>query len=136
MLAIACRAASATRAGIEYASDYYLMPLPATIVPSEILDTYLKPVWEQTPVLEPIHRYNDKGELEKIAEGFELTETVTGQTDSNTISWDELCAVIRSIKHAQAIDTALNKRLKKAKKAIGDLTRPRSGYKCITTLEQ
>jgi len=36
------RAASTTRAGIKHASDYYLMPLPATIVPPEVLDTYLK----------------------------------------------------------------------------------------------
>lgn len=34
-------AASTTRAGIEHTSDYYLMPLPATIVPPEVLDTYL-----------------------------------------------------------------------------------------------
>ena len=43
--------------------------------------------------------------------------------------------VIRSIKYAEAIEAALNKRLKKAKKAIADLTRSRSGYKCITTLD-
>ncbi|MDM8559097.1 hypothetical protein [Candidatus Parabeggiatoa sp. HSG14] len=29
----------------------------------------------------------------------------------------------------------MNKRLKKAKKEIADLTRPRSGYKCLTTLK-
>lgn len=41
--------------------------------------------------------------------------------------------MIRSIKHAQ--EKSLHKRLKQAKTAIADLTRPRSGYKCITTLE-
>jgi transposase len=128
-------AASATRAGIEHASDYYLMPLPATIVPNEVLDTYLKPVLDQIEVLEPICRYNNNGELEEIAEGFELTETVTGQTDGETISWSERRLVIRSIKYADAQEKALNKRLKKAKTAIADLTRPRSGYKCITTLD-
>jgi transposase len=30
-------AASGTRAGIEHASDYYLMPIPAIIVPPEVL---------------------------------------------------------------------------------------------------
>jgi len=118
----------ATRAGIEHASDYYLMPLPATIVPNEVLDTYLKPVLDQIEVLEPICRYNNNGELEEIAEGFELTETVTGQTDGETISWSERRLVIRSIKYADAQEKALNKRLKKAKTAIADLTRPRICY--------
>jgi len=121
-------AAITTRAGIETAKDYYLMPLPASIIPPEILDTYLKPVWEQTQVLEPICRYNDNGELEEIAQGFELTEIITGQTDGETISWSERRLVIRSIKYASAQEKALNKRLKKAKKAIADLTRSRSGY--------
>jgi transposase len=129
-------AAIATRAGIEHASDYYLMPLPATIVVSpEVLDTYLKPVWDQVQVLEPICRYNDFGSLVEIAEGFELTETVTGQTDDETISWSERRLIIRSIKYAEAQERALNKRLKKAKKAIADRSRSRSGYKCITTLD-
>ena len=128
-------AASSTRAGIEHASDYYLMPLPATIVPNEVLDTYLKPVWGQIQVFEPICRYNNLGERVEIAEGFELSETVTGQTDGETISWSERRLVIRSIKYASAQEKSLNKRLKKAKKAIADLTRSRSGYKCITTLD-
>ena len=128
-------AASGIRAGIEYARDYYLTPLPATIIPIEVLDTYLKPVWEQTQDLEPIYRCNKKGEIDKIAEGFELTEIVTGLPSGKTRSWSELCTVIRSIKYALAIDTALHQRLKQAKKAIADLTRPLSSYKCITTLD-
>jgi transposase len=120
-------AASRIRAGIKKAKDYYLMPLPATIVTEEVLDTYLKPVWEQTQSLEPIHRCNAKGELETIAEGFELTETVTGRTDFNLISWSERRLVIRSIQYAEAQEKALHKRLKKAKTAIADLIRPRSG---------
>jgi transposase len=128
-------AAISIRTAIKKALDYYLMPLPATIITEEILDTYLKPVWEQTQTLEPIYRCNEKGEQIQIAEGFEVTETVTGQIDGETISWEERRLVIRSIKHAEAQEKALNERLEKAKKAIADLTRPRSGYKCITTLD-
>jgi transposase len=125
--------ASSIRAGIQKALDFYLMPLPATIVSVEVLDTYLKPVWEQTQTLEPVYRCNEKGKQILIAEGFELTETVTGQTDLDPISWEERRLVIRSIKHALSQEQALRKRLKKAKTAIADLTRPRSGYKCITS---
>lgn len=125
--------ASSIRASIQYASDYYLMPLPATIISAEILDTYLKPVGSH-PNIEPIYRMNDFGEVQEIAQGFEVIETVTGQVDGETISWSERRLVIGSIKHAQSQEKALNKRLEKAKTALADLTRPRSGYKCITTL--
>ena len=98
------------------------------------MDTYLKPVLDQSKVLDPICRYNNKGFVPEIAQGFELIETVTGETEGETISWEERRLVIRSINYAEAQEKALNKRLKKAKKDIADLTRPRSGYKCITTL--
>ena len=128
-------AASTTRAGIEQASDYYLMPLPATIVPSEVLDTYLKTLDSPTKVIEPIYRIDDNGGVEEIAQGFEINEMITANTDDETISWSERRLVIRSIHYAQAQEKSLNKRLKKAKTVIYDLTRPRSGYKCITRLD-
>jgi transposase len=127
-------AAGSIRAGIKEANDHYLMPLPTTIVPREILELYLKPVWEQTQTLEPIYRCNRKGESENIAEGFEITELVTEKTDGKTVIWEERRLVIRSIKHAESQERSLNKRLKLAKKSITDLTRSRSGYKCIKTL--
>ena len=55
--------------------------------------------------------------------------------DGKTISWIERRLVIRSINYAQAQEKSLNKRLNKAKTAIADLTRSRSGYKCLTTLD-
>jgi len=128
-------AASTTRAGIEHALDYYLMPLPATIVTSEVLDTYLKTLESPTKMIEPIYRLDDNGGVEEIAQGFEITELITAKTDDETISWSERRLVIRSIHYAQAQEKSLNKRLKKAKTVIADLTRPRSGYKCITTLD-
>jgi len=46
-------AANSSRTGIEEANDYYLMPLPATIVTKEGLDIDLKPVCSPTQTLEP-----------------------------------------------------------------------------------
>jgi len=128
-------AAISIRASIENANDYYLMPLPATIVSTEVLDNYLTPASRKT--IEPIYRYNDhyNSQSEQIAEGFELTEINTGETDNETISWSERRLVIRSYQHAKAEEKSLYKRLKKAKFAINDLIRPRSGYKCIRTLD-
>lgn len=128
-------AALAIRTKIENANDYYLMPLPASIISTDLLDTYLKPVWGQTQTLEPIYREQPNGEIKKIAEGFERNETLFTQLDGQTISWSERRLVIRSIKHAETQEKALHQRLKKAKTAIADLTRPRRGYKCITTLD-
>lgn len=127
--------ASSIRASIKKANDYYLMPLPATIASTEVLDTYLTPVGSPKPTIEPIYHTNDNGEVQEIAQGFEVIETVTGFLSGETISWSERRLVIRSITHAQSQEKALNKRLKKAKTAIAALTRPRSGYKCITTLD-
>jgi transposase len=128
-------AASSIRAGIEDSHDYYLMPLPATIVTPEVLDTYLASDCLSSQTIEPIYRCDDNGFVSKIADGFELTETVTGEIDGKTIAWLERRLVIRSLKYAEAQKEALHKRLNKAKTAIADLTRPRSGYKCITTLD-
>jgi transposase len=127
--------ASSIRASIKKANDYYLMPLSTTIASAEVLDTYLTPVDSPSPTIEPIYRMNDNGEVQEIAQGFEINETVTGETDGETRTWTERRLVIRSFKHAAAQEKALNKRLKKAKKEIANLTRPRSGYKCITTLD-
>lgn len=127
-------AAIGTRAAIEHAHDYYLMPLPATIITPEVLDRYLQ-VGSYNQIIEPIYRFHNDGEAQEMAQGFEIIETVTGQVYGETISWQERRLVIRSINYAQAQKNSLNKRLKKAKKEISDLTRPRSGYKCITILD-
>ena len=116
--------ASSIRANIKKANDYYLMPLPATIASPEVLDAYLTPIGSSSRIIEPIYRFHDNGELEKIAQGFEINETVTGFVSGETISWSELCTVICSIKHAETQEKALNKRLKKAKTTIANLTRP------------
>jgi len=124
-------AANRTRAAIENSHDFYLMPLPATIITPKILDSYLASATNQT--IKPIFRDND--EAQEIAKGFEITEAVTGKIDDKTICWQERRLVIRSINYAKAQEKSLNKRLKKAKQEIADLTRSRSGYKCITTLD-
>ena len=106
-------AAIGTRASISSAHDYYLMPLPATIVTPEVLDSYLNTVESNNQTIEPIYRINNKGENEEIAQGFELTETLTCQVESETtsedetITWTERRLVIRSLNYAQAQEKSL-----------------------------
>jgi hypothetical protein len=106
--------ASSIRARIEYASDYYLMPLPATIASHEVLDAYLTPVDSPSPTIEPIYHMNDNGEMWEIAQGFEINETVTGEVDGETISWTERRLVVCSVKYKGCISffTIMTKRSK------------------------
>lgn len=69
-------AAVQTRASIQDNKDYYLMPLPTTIVSQDVLDTYLKPVWDENQALTGIYRESANGSTQKIAEGFECRETI------------------------------------------------------------
>jgi transposase len=128
-------AAISNRASIENANDYYLMPLPTTIVSNKVLDSYLIPAYSKN--IEPIYRFSDNynSESQQIAEGFELTEIKTREIDGKPISWTERRLIIRSIQHAEAEEKSLYKRLEKAKLAINNLIRPRSGYKCIKALD-
>lgn len=128
-------AASGIRAAVEHANDYYLMPLPATMITPAVLDSYLQTVGSPNQTIEPIYRFERDGDVLEIAQGFEIIEIVTGQVDDKTISWQERRLVIRSINYAQAQEKSLNKRLKKAKQEIANLTRPLRYYKCITTLD-
>ena len=109
-------AASGTRAVVEDANDFYLMPLSATIATPKILDNYLNTAETTNQIIEPIYRFYDNNESKEIAKGFEITEVVTGKVDDKTISWQERRLIICSINYAQSQEKSLNKRLKKAKK--------------------
>lgn len=128
-------AASKIRVAIKRANDFYLMPLPATIITAEILESYLQTIDSDNKTIEPIYRFNDNGQAKEIAQGFEIIDLMSSKVGNETISWSERRLVIRSISYAKAQEKSLNKRLKKAKKEMAGLTRRRSGYKCITTLE-
>lgn len=58
-------------------------------------------------MIEPIYRIDDNRGVEEIAQGFEITKIVTGQTDNETISWSELRLVIRSINNIDAFKSTI-----------------------------
>lgn len=125
-------AARQTRALIQDGNDYYLMPLPATIIYS--LDTYLRPVLAGNQSLTPIYRKQLDGSQIKIAEGYEQTESITIELKGKTIAWDERCLIVRSPQHAAAQEATLVDNLAKAEAKIADLTSRRRGKKRITRL--
>lgn len=127
-------AAEATRASIADNNDYYLMPLPGTIVSTEVLDTYLEPFLEGKQALTDIYRDLANGSRQKIAEGYELIETRTVELDEEIVTWSERRLIVRSFKHAMAQEASLRKRLTKAEAAIAELSVRRQGKKRHSSL--
>lgn len=129
-------AAESTRASVANHNDYYLMPLPATIVPTDKLDTYLQPFWDGTQPLTDVYRDSANGSRSKIAQGYEITEIQTVEIDGQIMTWEERRLIVRSFKHSQTQKVALRERLSKAEAAIAALTARRRGKKTFTTSEE
>ena len=134
-----------TRREIQAGGDYYLVPLSATIVPEETLDNYLAPLWEEGSTIELTHIYkedvlaeqvadehSDHQAGQKIAEGFEVEETLRVEVNGQIEEWTERRLVVRSVRHAQAQETKLDERLDKAEQAIHRIPERRSGKTPIT----
>src|SRR5262249_14735145 len=64
-------AAQGTRAYIANSGDYYCTPLSKVQLSNEELRELLQPIWSGKQKLTAVERTNEKGESEKIAEGFE-----------------------------------------------------------------
>ena len=132
-------AARETRRNIQTNDDYYLMPLPAKVVPDSLLDEYLQPLWEagdKAALLIPVYKEDSRGELQLIAEGFERLEEVSVTQNGHTSSWTERHLVVRSLRHAEAQEAGLNRRLTKAEEALGQLTERRSGKIPLTQVSE
>lgn len=120
-----------TRAYLANGGDYYLLPLSAVHLSTEVLSSLLEPVWAGTQVLTPIYRPQEKeGEAQElIADGFRIKVTVTATVEVETVAWFEYRSIIRSFKYAQAQERALVARLEKAEKAIASLNVRGQGIK-------
>jgi transposase len=123
-----CKMASlATRAGVQAGGDYYLCPLPAVQVPPETLATYLAGVQDGTQPVQAIHREQADGTQEQLADGFEVSVTLTAEHDGWPVTWTERRLVVRSLAQARTAAQALRARLARAQAALADLTVRRRG---------
>jgi transposase len=121
-----------TRAFIQGGGDGYLGPFSKVSVPDETLESYLQPVWADQQELTPVFRTQADGRLEKIAEGYERTETLRATVGEETLTWAERRLVIRSLQQAKAATAALQARLDKAQTALQSLHERRQGKPRIT----
>lgn len=121
-----------TRAHLEAGGDDYLGPFALTQVSEATLDGYLKEVWMGKQPLKKVKRRGADGQLEKVAEGFELNENVTATVGEREVHWQERRLVIHSLAHARAAEAALAARLQKAQSALEALTVRKQGKELFT----
>jgi transposase len=124
-------AALGTRAFIQNNQDYYLCPLSEVQLPSETLETYLRPVWSGKQTLIPIERENAQGQLEKIAEGYEQNVSLSAEMDGQTITWAERGLIVRSFQYMRASREGLHNRLAKAQAELLELNEHKQGKRQI-----
>ena len=132
-------AAHATRAFIALAGDYYLCPLPQVQLAEAELDMALEQVWSGEQVLTSVYREDEHGQPKRIAQGYEYAMPMSLEVDGASRQWSERRLVVRSLRHAQAAETALRARVAKAKAQVEALNlrgRGRKRFDDIDTLRQ
>jgi transposase len=127
--------ALATRAYLQAGNDYYLGPLSKVQVSDEQLTEYLQPVRTKQVTLAPVYRNRAGQPSELIAEGYEVSETLTFEMEQQRLSWTERRLVIRSVPQAQSGAVALQSRLTKAEQALAQLMTPSQGKRRWQTEE-
>jgi transposase len=124
-------AALDTRANSHAGGDDYLCPLSESQLPPVVLAGSLAPVWTGEQAVSLIHRQQQDGTRELIAEGFERSEPVTAEVAGQPYHWMERRLVSRSCQLARAGEQGLRARLAKAQAAITALhTRGRGRRHC------
>ena len=123
-----CKMSSlATRAGIAFHRDYYLCPLSAIQAPPEVIAAYSAAVARGEHALHPIERPLADGTREHLADGFEVTELLTAEHETWSVSWTERRLVVRSFQQAKTAEQGLRKRLAQAQQALAALPVQRRG---------
>ena len=125
-------AALETRGFVQAQDDYYLCPLAKTQMPDEELEKLLKPVWAGEQLLTWVHRHNEDSQLERIAEGYEVTVPLTCTVGGKLVTWHERRLVVRSLQQARATEAALQTRLSRAQTALATLNERKKGKKKFT----
>jgi len=130
----------ATRAGLAFHHDCYLCPLSALQAPPEVIADYVAAVARGEHTLVPIERTVPDGATGVLADGFEITKTLTAHYDEIwPVTWTERHLVVRSRQQAQTAETALRKRLAQAEQEVAALPRAQRGkrrWEDVAALEQ
>jgi transposase len=132
-------AAHDTRAFIALAGDYYLCPLPQVQLAEGELDDALERVWSAEQGLTSVFREREAGKAELIAQGYEYEVPMSMEVEGQRQEWTERRLVVRSMRHAEAAETALRARVAKAARQVEALNlrgRGRKRFEDVETLRQ
>jgi transposase len=120
-------AALETRAFLHAGQDWYLCPLAALQVPAALWDAYLTPIWTGEQDAVPLYGPRTPGQVEQMAEGYEVQEPLTTVVAGETCTWTERRLGLRSLAQARAGEATLRTRLAPAQTARADLQTRRQG---------
>jgi transposase len=121
-------AALGTRAFLANTNDYYLCPLPETMVSAEQRRVLLQPVWAGQQPLQQVFRPSADGQNEElVAEGFFVEVRLSAEVDGQQVSWTERRWVVRSLGYAAGQHKQLDRRLQKALEELAKLNERRQG---------
>ena len=127
-----------TRAGVQAGGDFYLCPLSAVQVPPVLLDQYLAEAWASGPAL-PVERPQADGTMERIADGYERSQSLTAVVATWPHTWVERRVLVRSHTQARTAEMALRTRLAHAQAALDEVLVRRRGKARLrdsTTVQQ
>src|SRR5262249_22446 len=125
-----CKMASGEAGGFTgSARGFYLCPLPQGQMAQGEVEEALEAVWSGAQALSPVWRAQQDGALERIAEGYERQVPMSLEVAGQLQRWTERRLVVRSVRQAQAAETALRARVAQAIAAGRGLDQPGSGGK-------
>jgi transposase len=117
-------AALATRAELEDAKDFYLMPLPRTGEAATEIDTWIEEAVLGKHTLQKLTRLDDKGKRVVFAEAYERQRQQCSEVAEKAVAWTERVQVIRSLELAERQAKQLEERLQEAAAELPRLTPP------------
>ena len=129
-------AALGIRAYLVSTNDYYLCPLPETIVSAEQRRALLQPVWQGLQPLQQVYRPAANGESEElVAEGFFVDVPLTAEVNGKKTIWTERRWLVRSLAYAAGQHKQFDRRLLKAEEELAQLNVGKQGKKRLTAKE-
>jgi transposase len=132
-------AAQDTRVFMALAGDYYLCPLPQVQLDEGEFDEALERVYSGGQALSEVFREQEPGDPILIAQGYEYHRPMSVSVEDTEREWTERRLVVRSVRHAESAQAALQARVAKAKEQVEALNqrgRGRKRFEDVDTLRQ
>jgi transposase len=129
-------AALGIRAYLVSTNDFYLCPLPETIVSAKQRRALLQPVWQGQQTLQRVARPAADGQSEElVAEGFFVDVPLAAEVNGKKLTWTERRWLVRSLAYAAGQHKLLDRRLQKAEEQLAQLNERKQGKKRLTARE-